>query len=178
MKKLTVLLVGILLVFGVVGMANADFYSIWDITDPSPLNQSYNWTFDGEYVENHRATLDQMGFWWTNDVLEPYQNIEITEFDRTVDDFSWNIVDSQSGLDVDLYFSGILDLQSLTPGAVSCTLTPNSDSADLYFSASQINFDPPPQGDAAPCPEPATMFLLGTGILGMAGRLGRKKLLK
>ena len=44
---------------------------------------------------------------------------------------------------------------------------------DDFFSVSEIQAF----GEAAPVPEPATMLLLGTGLIGLAG-LGRKKMFK
>ena len=44
-------------------------------------------------------------------------------------------------------------------------------------STSYFNFQSGTTTDVAPVPEPATIFLLGTGLIGIA-KLGRKKLLK
>ena len=172
MKKLFVILCAISLVFGVAGMAGADWFYTNYITDPVLIDQVDPWTFD-TYFPNSFATEDRVYIWWTDDPLDPYRNMEFTFFDRSVDTFDWHIVvDSQAGLSVTLALSGLLNLPLHTLGAVAGSLTWNSPpNPGLYFSATQINFD------SSPVPEPATMLLLGSGLVGMAV-IGRMKFLK
>jgi len=177
MKKLTVLLVGILLVFGLAGMANADWFGTYYIPDEDTyINELEPWTFDIYFPMIGDDWEDRVYLGFSDD--DDVRYIHSTTFDRSVDTFNWAIVDPLSGIGATLDLSGLLNLKELIPGAVSGSLTPIPGYIDdLNFEFVQLVFDPPPQGDAAPVPEPATMFLLGSGILGMFG-FGRKKLLK
>jgi hypothetical protein len=56
-------------------------------------------------------------------------------------------------------------------------ITQNPNYQDFIISMSGYAFNPPPPVTANGTPEPATMFLLGSGLAGLAG-LGRKKFKK
>jgi len=177
MKKLTVLFVGILLVFGVAGMANADWFGTYYIPDEiTNIDEVDPWTFDIYFPMVGDDWEDKVYLGFSDD--ESARHIYTSTFDKSVDTFSWDIVDPVIGIAATLDLSGLLNIEELIPGAVSGSLTPISGYiGDLNFEFIQLVFDPPPQGDTAPVPEPATMFLLGSGLLSMIG-LGRKKLLK
>ena len=180
MKKFLVFFAGILLVFGMVGSASADWYGTYYIPDPiSDIDGVTPWTFDTYFPMVGDDWVDQAYVWWTNDASDPYQNITYTPFNKEEDTFTWDIADVNSGLDVTLYLSGLLEIESLTPGLVEGTLTANpGNNGELYFSAIQLIFDPPETvNDGNPVPEPATMLLLGSGLIGLSV-FGRKKFFK
>ena len=169
MKKLIIgFSVAIVLVFSTATMASADWFSTWDIVEPTPIGAVSPWTFD-IYAPNPFATEEVLAMWWTDDIGTPYKYFDITPLDRSGDTFAYNFVDLGTGLDVTLAVSGLSNLNLLTPGAVGGSLTSNGPNERLLFSASQMNFD------NAPIHEPATLFLVGIGLVGIAG-IRRKKL--
>jgi hypothetical protein len=176
MKKLFVILCAISLIFGVAGMACADWFGTYYIADPAPtdIDQVDPWTFDIYFPMTAVILEEAVYFFWTDDDEELFQleNWMSTTLDTSVDTFTWHILDSVTGLDVTLYLSGLTDLSDLTPGVVEGTLTPNPDNnGDLYFSAVQIVYD------TSPVPEPATMLLFGSGLIGLVV-IGRMRIVK
>ena len=77
-------------------------------------------------------------------------------------------------------WSGIftVDASQIADGLIFASLTATL--GDFYFRDSQFNVTssytpPPPPPNPNPAPEPATLFLMGSGLVGLASSLRRKK---
>ena len=188
MKKFLVFLAAILLVFGVVGIANALPYldvngdhssGVWMGT----FNQTETWHFDldndtldlgdinpGDSINTANLAIEicdndpKDNRWWkleyadiTLDGYLPtiFNNIEVDPGILSFDVYTF--------VSVDHYLTVVID----TVRPIDCLpLTGN-------FWVNEVSIG----GDYEPVPEPATMLLLGSGLIGLAG-LGRKKFFK
>jgi len=179
MKKLIILASAFLLVFGVVGVAGAytwtdvedfdpDLYVGWfasqsythDLTDVAPIpftpleDLIYSYSLSV-------AVYDDGGWFDSGEVAFINQPGAIGDglynFSWTSQTFGWSI----AGL-IDLNIDGIIGISI------------DSWYGDFYIASSTLIAE---GIDNAPVPEPATMLLLGVGLVGLAGA-GRKKLFK
>jgi len=190
MKKFLVFLAAMLLVFGVVGVAGAitftdstQFYS--DHTDPNvDLNSS-----GGQYVNELEYATDWVS--WTHHfnfdpaaVVINSAELRLAFTDDDCEYLLWGFIpigyELGLGWGEDWSFdfgeidSGVegpytLNVNYLYDGMFSATVM--SVGGDFYIDRSELTID------YEPVPEPATMLLLGSGLIGLAG-LGRKKFFK
>ena len=163
MKKFLVFLAAILLVFGVVGTASALSY-----VDEKPGADigwfgSHTWNFD---LDNDVLLLGD---------IKPLDTIESATLSISIDDIRWNwtlgsLVADSSYLYAGLILEGDFEFDVLAQVVSDHYVAVTLDNWLDPISIDGISIE----GDYAPVPEPATMLLLGSGLIGLVG-LGRKK---
>ncbi|WP_319526052.1 PEP-CTERM sorting domain-containing protein [uncultured Desulfosarcina sp.] len=186
MKKLLVLMISVLLVFGVVGSVSAIEYQDIDttvVTFQEGRNGliSYTWTFD---LLNDTLAVGDIG---ENDIINT-ANIYWSVSGDDSSDYGWGSISEY----VDIWINGIkmtnnwdmdnglgwhytdLNLADGTSGGliVEFILSDYFDTSWRYNEDINV-FNVTLAGDYTPVPEPATMLLLGTGLVGLA--MGSRK---
>jgi hypothetical protein len=180
MKKLTVFLCSLAMVFSVVGIAGAASYSFNDLIDTwtraeidaimvtpcDPLNYTHNLNDYVNFAAGDVVTSATLELDFTNDFTDAwgYLNEYVIAY---YDGVKWSVGEVDNGqhsisVDVDLLnVDGLLgvNIQVLNSGSRTAWL----DHSRLYGTAS-----------TAPVPEPSTILLMGAGLLGLVA-VGRRK---
>jgi len=187
MKKFLMFLCAVTLVFGMVGSASAVPFVYTD----TYINETY---IEGGESISWEHNINDSGFDSskdnissvdillglrddTNPLGDPYDLISI-DLVTVTGDFETatlstdGIIYDLGEIDMGLYTVNLTAwLQLQDTGLLNVTLT--SLEGDFYFTFSQLTAT----GDTAPVPEPSTILLLGTGLLGLVG-YGRKRFSK
>ncbi len=186
MRKLVGLLVGLLMIFGVVGSASAT-PTTW--TDEIEWNPAHKIDWFASYDYTHDITDGAGGFVGFasggNDIVFDYTlTVDLHDDGGWFDSWEVAVID-QPGLVGDGTYNFSYANQTLgwsLAGLISLNLDGSLDISidsywgDFYLDSSTLvaNGDNGDIGASAPVPEPTTMLLFGLGLLGLAG-VSRKK---
>ncbi len=181
MKKLLMFLCAVMLVFGMVGSASAIPYT--DIYDGGRLymsahsdapDDSVSWTFDitddGFDPDTQDVTSASVALNFEDNSTSDWW--EIATLDVGSNFFSWQVVTG----DISFTITSLMTLSD--SGTVDATLTAGY--GDFYFNGATLTAegtDPGASPVPAHTPEPGTLLLMGTGLLGLVG-YGRKRFSK
>ncbi len=179
MKKFLMVLCALTLIFGMVGTASAISYKDvhnFDLRmNPWGANSSVSWIFDitGKQTWDPAAqeiTSASVALNFSDD-NGWFDWLEFATLDVGTNNFFWEV---DTG-DVNFTITSLMTLNNA--GTVDATLSAKW--GDFYFNSATLSaqgtetnsaIDP----SAVPVPEPSTMLLMGTGILGLVA-YGRKR---
>ena len=176
MKKLLVISCAMLLVFGVAGAASAIPYTdLYDAggyyMDPRGSNSSFSWIFDitddGFIPETQDVTSALVILYLSDD--SRWDWFERAVLDVGENRFRWEV---DSG-DISFTITSLITLSEY--GTVDATF--RSRRGDFYFNTATLfaeGTEPNTNPNSAHASEPASMFMFGTGLIGVAF-LSRKK---
>lgn len=200
MKRVAGILAGLFLVFAIVGTASA-LPTTWtdvidfnpDITVPPSLDYYHNIADDGfssawmggndtitgfelliDMYDDGEGTSGYLSCGWFRIPYSIPDGPEVALISVALVDWTWASPDGT--VTVDDSFAGTLDIYHDGTLNVKISSSVLGGFGDFVVAGSTLNVYGD-NGDTAPVPEPATMLLLGTGLLGLAGTT-RKKFLK
>jgi hypothetical protein len=158
--------------------AGIEYVSISDLTlDPG------NYSSNSWYAFNPTLYPDGFGAYDDDDTLLfdadlTVQTLQIVGTTALINPFfTLNLSDITVGLGYTMGSSPIIDAFANAPGGAMQITLQFGDENLPFVIESGAGDTGTYSGTAAPIPEPATMLLLGSGLVGLAG-LGRKKFLK
>jgi len=201
MKKFLLFLFSILIVSAISGVASADTIYEYDYSNPTVveiINTSDPYVAENGWFE---LSFDDNGVlendYWKTDYLtitlagtneSGYQSIDIwLSFESTHEDAVWvswyKVPDTETGaftLTLDILNDAFLHNDEVVRdylGDVSLADFVGIDTFWVGYGCHFTHLSTSVSFGASPVPEPATMLLLGSGLVGIAG-FGRRKLLK